>query len=68
MLHLNVGDDLSVSLGDATVRLTPAEGLDFAEEIARKSFRQALAEEAEGDARTASREQQPAQAARPTGS
>jgi len=44
--RLKVTDDLNVSIGDATVRLTPARGLRFSETLARKAFRQALAEEA----------------------
>lgn len=41
-----IGDDLTIRIGPATARLTPSEGLDFSEELARKSFRRALAEEA----------------------
>ena len=44
---VSVTEDLAISLGDGrAVALTPAQGLDLAEDLARKSFRRALAEEA----------------------
>jgi hypothetical protein len=42
-----VGDDLVVRLGKETVQLTPTQGLGFAEQLARASFRRALTEEAD---------------------
>jgi hypothetical protein len=47
MLNLiRVSGDLTVRIGDAAVRLSPREGLKLAENLARKSFRRVLAEEA----------------------
>ncbi len=43
---LFVTDDLRVSIGDAVATLSPTQGLKLAEQLARKSFRRALAEEA----------------------
>lgn len=45
-LPISISSDLAVSIGDRRVALTPAQGLDLAEDLARKSFRRALAEEA----------------------
>jgi len=42
-----VGDDLVMRVGAEAIRLTPSEGLDLAERLARASFRRALTEEAE---------------------
>jgi hypothetical protein len=42
-----VGDDLVMRVGAEAVRLTPTEGLDLAERLARAAFRRALSEEAE---------------------
>jgi hypothetical protein len=42
-----IGDDLVMRVGIEAVRLTPREGLDLAERLARASFRRALTEEAE---------------------
>jgi len=47
-LPIRVSDDLAIAIGGASVRLTPSEGLDLAEDIARKSFRRALDAEAHG--------------------
>lgn len=44
---LTVSPSLSVAIGKAVVRLTPRQGLALAEELARKSFRAAMTEEAE---------------------
>jgi len=44
--QIRVSTDLDISIGAARVTLSPSQGLDLAEEIARKSFRRALAEEA----------------------
>jgi hypothetical protein len=41
-----IGDDLSLFIGRSKVNLTPSQGLAAAEELARKSFRAALTEEA----------------------
>jgi hypothetical protein len=46
-LLLDLADDLTVAIGTARVTLTPSQGLEFSEQLARKSFRRALAEEAE---------------------
>ena len=43
---IQVSTDLDVTIGGARVTLTPSQGLDLAEDLARKSFRRALAEEA----------------------
>lgn len=43
---LVITEDLRVSIGDRVASLTPTEGLKLAEQLARKSFRRALAEEA----------------------
>lgn len=44
---LRISDDLRLSVEGVEVRLTPSQGLAAAEDLARKSFRRALAEEAE---------------------
>ena len=41
-----ITDDLVVRLGDAEVALSPRAGLRLAEDLARKSFRRVLDEEA----------------------
>ena len=43
---LRISPDLGITVGTGTVVLTPAAGLRVAEDLARKSFRKALAEEA----------------------
>jgi hypothetical protein len=43
---VRVTDDLKISIGKEAVKLTPSKGLELAETLARKSFRQAMAEEA----------------------
>jgi hypothetical protein len=43
---LRISPDLGLSIGNETVTVSPAAGLRLAEELARKSFRRALAEEA----------------------
>jgi hypothetical protein len=43
---IRVSGDLTIRIGDAAVRLSPREGLRLAENLARKSFRRVLAEEA----------------------
>ena len=43
---IKISDDLTIAIGGSTVRLSPAQGLSFSEELARKSFRRALTEEA----------------------
>ncbi len=46
-LPLTLSDDLRLSLGGCTdVVLTPRQGLNLAETLARKSFRAAMTEEA----------------------
>jgi hypothetical protein len=42
-----VGDDLVMRVGAEAIRLTPSEGLDLAERLARASFKRAMTEEAE---------------------
>ena len=49
-LPIDISEDLDFRLAGASVRLTPSQGLDLAEQIARKAFRRALAEEAASDA------------------
>jgi hypothetical protein len=39
----NISDDLRITVGTAEIRLSPAQGLDVAEDLARKSFRRVLA-------------------------
>jgi hypothetical protein len=46
MLPLQIDGDLNIRLGSATVRLTPAEGLEAAEQLIRKSTRRMMLEEA----------------------
>lgn len=43
----NISDDLRITVGGAEIRLSPAQGLKAAEDLARKSFRRVLAQEAE---------------------
>jgi hypothetical protein len=43
---IQLTDDLTLAIGKSRVTLTPSEGLQFSEELARKSFRRALTEEA----------------------
>ena len=50
MNTLTIENDLTVSIGRQRVRLSPREGLAVAELLARKSFRRALAQEAEAEA------------------
>jgi hypothetical protein len=45
--RFSIGDNLDLVVGRSRVNLTPAQGLAMAEELARKSFRRALTEEAE---------------------
>lgn len=45
-LPVEVSENLSVSIAGHSVRLTPSQSLDLAEDLARKAFRRALAEEA----------------------
>ncbi len=45
-MMISIGDDLVVRLGEAKVALSPRSSLRLAEELARKSFRRALDEEA----------------------
>lgn len=42
MMPLAISDDLVVRVGEATVTLTPTQGLLLAEDLARKSMRCAL--------------------------
>jgi hypothetical protein len=44
--HVQIGEDLTVIIGNSRAVLSPTEGLALSEELARKSFRRALAEEA----------------------
>ena len=46
MLPLQIDGDLNVSVGASSVRLTPAEGLQAAEQLIRKSTRRMMMEEA----------------------
>lgn len=48
---ISVSDELAVTVPDGCAVLTPAQGLDLAELLARKSFRRALDEEAALDQR-----------------
>jgi hypothetical protein len=43
----NVTDDLRITVGGAEIRLSPSQGLQAAEDLARKSFRRVLSQEAE---------------------
>jgi len=43
---IKISDDLTIAIGGSKVRLSPSQGLSFSEELARKSFRRALTEEA----------------------
>jgi hypothetical protein len=45
-----ITDDLRITVGGSEIRLSPAQGLDVAEDLARKSFRRVLAQEAAGAA------------------
>jgi hypothetical protein len=47
ILPVQLSDDLTLVIGKARATLTPTQGLRFSEELARKSFRRALTEEAE---------------------
>jgi hypothetical protein len=47
ILPVQLRDDLTLVIGKAHATLTPTQGLRFSEELARKSFRRALTEEAE---------------------
>ena len=42
-----ISDDLRITVGGAEIWLSPAQGLKAAEDLARKSFRRVLAQEAE---------------------
>jgi len=44
---VTIEDDLTLRVGRSRVTLTPTQGLRFSEEMARKSFRRALTEEAD---------------------
>lgn len=44
---LNITDDLRITVGSSEIRLSPSQGLQAAEELARKAFRRVLAQEAE---------------------
>jgi hypothetical protein len=44
--QIRISDDLTVAIGGSAVTLTPTQGLDLAEQLARKSFRRAMIEEA----------------------
>ena len=46
MFPIQISDDLTLAIGKSSVTLTPSQGLQFSEELARKSFRRALTEEA----------------------
>jgi hypothetical protein len=46
-MRISITDALVVRLGGAEVALSPRAGLRLAEDLARKSFRRALDEEAE---------------------
>jgi hypothetical protein len=46
MLPLQIDGDLNIRVGGATVRLTPSEGLEAAEQLIRKSTRRMMLEEA----------------------
>jgi hypothetical protein len=46
MLLPRIAPNLTLRLGDARVRLTPSQGLRFAERLVRESMRQAMVEEA----------------------
>ena len=45
-MRIAISDDLVVRLGNSEVALSPRAGLRLAEDLARKSFRRALDEEA----------------------
>jgi hypothetical protein len=45
-LPITVAADLTVEVAGSKVQLTPSQGLGFAEQLARASFRRALTEEA----------------------
>jgi hypothetical protein len=45
-LPLKLSDDLTLSVGAGVIRLSPTQGLEFSEELARKSFRRMLEETA----------------------
>lgn len=44
---LNITDDLRITVGSSEIRLSPSQALQAAEELARRAFRRALAEEVE---------------------
>jgi hypothetical protein len=46
MLPLQIDGDLTVRVGGSTVRLTPSEGLQAAEQLIRKSTRRMMLDEA----------------------
>ena len=46
MQQLEIRDDLTLSIGRASVRVSPSQGLQLAEKLARLAFRKALSEEA----------------------
>jgi hypothetical protein len=46
MLPLHIDSDLTVRVGGSTVRLTPSEGLQAAEQLIRKSTRRMMLDEA----------------------
>jgi hypothetical protein len=45
-LPVHVGDDLTVTIGNASTRLTPSLAFDLGEELLRRGMRRAIAEEA----------------------
>lgn len=46
-LFPTISSDLTVAIADRSVQLTPSQGIRIAERLARASFRQLLAEEAQ---------------------
>jgi len=46
---LSISDDLTLAIGAARITLSPRQGLELAEQLARKSFRRAMSEEAEAE-------------------
>ncbi len=45
-MRLEIGDDLTLTIGPGAVRVRPRAALRLAEDLARKAFRRILAEEA----------------------
>jgi hypothetical protein len=46
MNTITIENDLTITIGRQRVQLSPRQGLDIAEQLARKSFRLALTQEA----------------------